>query len=275
MVEMILGDHASAQERLNVALHIVQDTGNRRGQGSALHQLARLQLQRGDINEAVALYRRCLRVNQYLGDAEGLSWTHCRLGGALRLLGQHTQALQHLHQAQFHARQIDDDLAVASCLIELGAVYRDRGDYDAAATYCAEALQAVKAMPIADLAAETHACLVLAEVDVERGEHESALNHLDRVDTVTGHTHSASDQARASELRGDILFARGDVAKSARSWRRAADLYRFAGNPAQVAVVARKLGGLPDAPGVGGAHRWDATPSLDDDDSEWSGSPGG
>lgn len=251
MVETILGDHGSAQNNLTVALRLVEDSGNKRGQGSALHQLARLQLQRGDTKAAVALYERCLDINQALGDVEGLSWTHCRIGAALRILGQYGQAIQHLHQARFHAQQIADDSALASCLIEIGAVYRDQGDPSAAVAYCEQALRAIEAMPIAELAIETHACLTLAEVDFQRGEHAAALAHLDRVDKVTDRTHSAADRARACELRGDIQHEQGRLPDAARAWHRASDLYEHTGNVNRVARLAEKVAGIP---GIGVAN---------------------
>jgi len=245
MVQMILGDHGSAQDNLTAALRIVETTGNKRGQGSALHQLARLQLQRGEPSEAAALYRRCLEVNHELGDTEGLTWTHCRIGGALRLLDQHGPALQHLYQGQFHAQQIGDDAALASCLAEVAAVYRDRGDFDSAALFCEQALETLESMPITDLAIEVQACLALAEVNTERGEYDAAVRYLDRVDRVTDRTHSAADQARSCDLRADIHFARGEPQEAARSWRRAVCLYDNAGNPVRAGAIGRKLDRLP------------------------------
>jgi tetratricopeptide (TPR) repeat protein len=245
MVQLILGDHNGAYDNLNAGLHIVEATGNKRGQGSALHQLARLALQRGDPGAAVRTYRRCLEVNQSLGDIEGLSWTNCRIGSALRILDQYDDALQHLHEGRFHAQQSGDDAALASCLAEMGAVYRDRGDYDTAARYCEQALQTVEAMPVAELAIETEVCLVLAEVNTARGNYRAAMDDLDRVDDVIGRTHSVADEAHACDLRAEIHFKGGEVDESARFWRRAAELYGHVGNPLRAAAVERKLDQLP------------------------------
>jgi tetratricopeptide (TPR) repeat protein len=237
MVQAILGDHTGAHDNLRAALRIVESTGNRRGQGATLHQLARLQMQCGNPVEAITLYRRCLQVNQDLGDVEGLSWTHCRLGGALRAIDQHEQAVRHLHQGQLHAQQSGDDAALASCQAEIGAVYRDRGDHAAAASYCEQALKTVEGMPVPELVIETQACLSLAELNAEGRNDDVAIHYLDRVARVTGRTHSITDQARANDLRADIHFARGDTDEAENYWRRAAELYGHAGNLVQTAMI--------------------------------------
>jgi tetratricopeptide (TPR) repeat protein len=251
MVQVILGDLAGARGSLEAALRLVEADGNKRGQASTLHQLGRLELMRGNAGAAFEFYQRCLDIAQDTQDSEALCWIHCHIAETLRILRQYDKALIHLHQSQFHAKRIGDNSANASSMVEIGSVYRDRGDHQAAVTHCEQALDIVEVMPIPDLAIMTSACIALAEIHNEQRNIETATRYILRAIELAQRTRNTPTEAHAREVYGDIQFAAGEL-DATRTWQHATDLYESIGNTLRAAAVQNKMSttALPVVPQV-------------------------
>jgi DNA-binding SARP family transcriptional activator/tetratricopeptide (TPR) repeat protein len=241
MVHMILGDHAQAQQCLDMVLTFAKGNGTERGQAAILHQLGRLDLLRGDPAGAITRYRQSLDVMQRVDDQEGLCWTHCRLGEAHRMFGQPDQALMHLYQAQCFAHRIGSESAQASILIEISSVYRYRGEIRTAAGYCDQALLIVDAMPIPHLAVTTQMYTALAETNLEQGNFNAATRHAQRAVTLSQQTHNVPAEARAHDILGDIRVADGEFNDGVLAWQLAAELYDRIGITSRTAIVRAKI----------------------------------
>jgi tetratricopeptide (TPR) repeat protein/DNA-binding SARP family transcriptional activator len=239
MVHAILGDHEEARRCLTFALRFTEDEGNERGQASTIHQLGRLEMARDDPAAAIPLYERCLAIAQRLDDHEVLSWTHCRLGEALRLVGRHDQALVHLHQARWSAEKVGERSALARSLAEIGMTYRDQRQYEAAAAHCAEALGIAESVPDEPVVAEV--CTALAEIATTRGEAGVATRYAQRAVTVCRQNHNVTDEARALDVLGDAYLANADAAQARAAWRSAAELYDRIGNLRRARLVQTKV----------------------------------
>lgn len=238
-VLVILGDHEEARRCLVAALRYVEDEGNERGQASTVHQLARLEMARGDPPAAIPLYQRSLDIAKRIDDHEVLAWNHCRLGEALRLVGEHDQALVHLHQARWSAERVGERSALARSLAEIGMTYRDQQQYEAAAAHCTEALGIADAIP--DLAVSAEACTALAEIATTRGDVDLATDYARRAVTVCQQTHNVTDEARALDVLGDAYRSGGEPARARTAWRSAAELYDRVGNLRHASLVHAKV----------------------------------
>jgi tetratricopeptide (TPR) repeat protein/DNA-binding SARP family transcriptional activator len=243
MVLMILGEHQRAWESLTAALRVVEEENNERGQASTLHQLARLEMSRGDLIAAIGLFRRCLDIGQRIDDHEVLCWSHCRIGEALRLTEQHDQALVHLHQALWFAKKIGEQSAVARSLAEIGMAYRDQDNHQAAAAHCEQALTIAESIP--DLAVSAEVCIALAEIKAASGDVASGLRYAHRAVTVCRQIQNVTNEAKALDVLGALRFASGDLDDSRTAWRDAADIYDRTGNPRRASLIQAKLNQLP------------------------------
>lgn len=223
MVLISLGEHEQAARSLYASLHFVEETGNERGQASVLFHLGRLEMSRGDPAAAAGFYQRCLTVAQRTNDHEVLCWSHCMLGEVLRALDKQDLALTHLHQGQFHAQYIGDRSAQAAALTQIAAIYRDRGEHQTATGYCEDALAEVEAVP--DLAVALKIHTTLAEIDLARGEPESALRHASFALEMCRQTHDAMANAHAFSVMGNVSAALDDLSGAIEAWRGAEELY--------------------------------------------------
>jgi tetratricopeptide (TPR) repeat protein len=239
MVQIILGDHDNARNNLESALRIVAADGNERGQAAALHNLGRLELMRGNPRAAVDFLRRCLKIAQQILDSEVLCWTHCRIAEALRGMGEQEEALTHLYQGKLHAERVGDDSALATSMVEIGFIYHDRGEHDAAVAHCEGALKVVEEMPIPDLEIMTSACIAIAEINHELANVEVATQYVLRAIELATDTHNAALEAQAQDVYGDIQSASGESSAAA-AWQYAADMYERLGNVGRAVAVRQK-----------------------------------
>lgn len=241
MVQMNLGENNAAEKNLETALELVQEDEDKRGESVALHHLARLAAIRGDDSKAVDLYQRCLTIAKSADDLQGLCWTNCRIAEPLRILHRHDEALDHLRESQVYAEQLGDDVAQGSILVEIGSIYRERGEHAKAKDNCDLALELVGAMPIPDRAIKASACVALAEIHNEQGDTEAATRCvLDAIEVADG-THHTTIKAHAQEVYGDILFAASEPVPAAQAWQAAIAGYEHIGNVGRVAAIQQKI----------------------------------
>jgi tetratricopeptide (TPR) repeat protein/DNA-binding SARP family transcriptional activator len=243
MVLTILGDHEQARQCLEIALRFAEDEGNERGQASTVHQLARLEMARGNPAAAVPLYLRCLDIAQRIDDHEVLSWTHCRLGEALRLVGEHDQALVNLHQARWFAQRVGEQSALARSLAEIGMTYRDQDQHQVAVAHCEQALEIAESIP--DLAVSAEVCTALAEIATARGHADTATRYALRAVTECRQSRNVTDEAKALDVLGAALLAGAESQQARDAWQSAAELYDRIGNLRHAALIQAKIAKLP------------------------------
>lgn len=261
MVHMILGDYAQSRRSLNTALRYAMEDRNERAQDTCLHLLGRLAMQRGDPATAVELYRRCIDVAQRIDDLVGQCWSHCRIGEPLRLLDQHDDALLHLFRALSLAEHVNEPSAHAHALATIASVYRDKGDPHAAKAHATKALTAAQAIP--DLGVTVQVCIALAEIADECGDSAAAARHARHAVDVCRETHNLSDEARSSEVLGNVLLAAGDIVNAALAWQRAAAGYDRTGNATRAVLVRARIDKVPtDEPGLPAARSGSPSPDL-------------
>jgi hypothetical protein len=104
-------------------------------------------------------------------------------------------------------------------------------------------LTAAEAVP--DLAITVQVCIALAEIAVECGDSAAAVRHARHAVDICQQTRNLSDEARASEVLGTVLFAAGDTAEAAQAWQHAAAIYERTGNRTRALLVGTRVAKLP------------------------------
>ncbi len=226
-------NHDGARQCLEAALDLHGDDV------VLLDELGQLAALRGDLGEAIALYRRGIAAAERVEDAGGLAWLHCHLGQALRAADQVDAALTQLRRARMAARQAGDPAAESAGLAELGAVRHDLGDCPGALADCADALALAEEVP--DLTSAALICVLLAEITTGCRWFDKAVEHARHGVELLRGTQDLATQARVVEALGDALFHSGEPHEAVVTWQQAADLYDHAGLPGLVFRLRGKM----------------------------------
>ncbi|MHC5824835.1 MAG: tetratricopeptide repeat protein, partial [Nostoc sp.] len=96
--EQELGDVSKAQEHYQQALNIcpAEDEEEKAG---IIHNLGYLKANRGEINEALALYKKSLTITEQIGNVQGQAMTLSCLGYIAEQQGNYNQSLDYLQPA--------------------------------------------------------------------------------------------------------------------------------------------------------------------------------
>jgi DNA-binding SARP family transcriptional activator/tetratricopeptide (TPR) repeat protein len=142
-VEREIGHTAASAQRLHAAVEVFRAVGDASAEAWALSQLALLSLGDGDYHRADQLADQSVAAGIRSGDR--LSWAQgLRTQARVRTgQGRFDEAMAALDQVAEFCRAIADTSGEATCLRELGVIYRGVGDVDRARSTLEHALQLV------------------------------------------------------------------------------------------------------------------------------------
>jgi DNA-binding SARP family transcriptional activator/tetratricopeptide (TPR) repeat protein len=142
-----LGGHYLGRQRVHEArmyfssaLALAERVGHPHGTVTSRHNLATAHMELGEIELAIDIYERLLRVDCEMGDRSGQAWTLHQLGSAYRCLGHFGPALRNYRAALEIRCEIGAVRGQGETLTGLGALHYQRGEYIEAADYCMRAL---------------------------------------------------------------------------------------------------------------------------------------
>jgi DNA-binding SARP family transcriptional activator len=225
-----------------VAAESARETADRLGEAWVLHNLG-WALARLRDEEAFGYLEQALAVRRELGDTRGEAQTAIGLGeGYLKVRGPGEEAVKYLRLATDLLRPTDMLSLRAIALNNLGEVYLDLGDLDAAEECCAEAR---------DIWRETggygegHALHNLGRVYLALGRIDDAAASL--TDAIDAHRTSGELAGQATALKhlGHARSAAGDLAAARNSWTEALSIFEQINERAEATEVAAALASLP------------------------------
>jgi tetratricopeptide (TPR) repeat protein len=87
------GDLDQAMQLYRQSASIDEQLGDLKGKSATLHEMAYIFVTRGDLDQAMQLYRQSLQIQEQLGDLKGKSATLAMLAQVLIARNQHPSAL--------------------------------------------------------------------------------------------------------------------------------------------------------------------------------------
>ncbi len=140
ILDLRLGDHAAAAERLRSAAEIFARLGDLRGETLCVLNGSSALLYDGRHREAHEAARRALELSQAAGNELLVASALSNLGDAERHLGAHDDAIDHLARAAAIERRLGRDASMANALCELALAYLGADRLDEAAGVADELL---------------------------------------------------------------------------------------------------------------------------------------
>jgi diguanylate cyclase (GGDEF)-like protein len=127
------GNMVLAGECLNRALDLSRQIGRREAEAEALNGLAVVSLTLGDVEQATAHLSESLEIWRSIGNFKGEISCLSNLGALHTQVGKYATAVELLSSAYalIQERMPDPELE-ANCLINIGNIYQDQGEYPAA-----------------------------------------------------------------------------------------------------------------------------------------------
>ncbi|MCI5227874.1 MAG: tetratricopeptide repeat protein, partial [Candidatus Electrothrix sp. AX2] len=114
---------------LNIRLTISRKTGDCKDEGTCLNNLGRIYAQRGELEEALICYDKCLIIYRDISNRQGEATVLDGIAIIFRIQGKYELALQYYEQSLSVKQEIGDQHGEGRTLNNLGMLYDAQKDY--------------------------------------------------------------------------------------------------------------------------------------------------
>ncbi len=236
-VARLRGDFDAAQALFRRAATLLHETGDNEGEAEALHSLATIARRRGDCTVAFTYLDRAVEL---AGEHSALQ-TKCSntRGLCLTAMGEWTAAEREFRAALQSAEERQDAYYARLIPHNLGVPAMIRGDFGEALRWMNRMLRAGAERP--PLPQEATAHLNVARCQLYRGDLSECEKHLDQTLEYCQLFNLVAPRAETFETYGNLYRERGDHARAAEFYERAARAYDEAGvNLSQCELMEEK-----------------------------------
>jgi CHAT domain-containing protein len=236
-----------ALEKIESALLLFREVGDRSGEANALQVLGFLNSLLGGKQKALEYYGQELQLRRELKDGRGEAQSLGNLGVIYNVMGEAQQALEHYRQALPLLRAYNNRRIEAVTLNNIAALYKELGDLRQASRYLDQAL--LKFETERDRRGQAMALNNLGQIHSTLGARAKALEFYEWALSISREIKDAQIEAGALHNIGLIYDAMGETAKALDQFNHALPMLRAAGDRYLEAVTLAALGRIHHALG--------------------------
>ena len=172
------GDYNLALDYLEQSLVIQQEIGNPKEEGITLNNIGQIYKSKGDYDTALQYLERSLGIYRQIGNWKGESSVLNNLSQIHKTRGDFYLALDCLEQSLAIQQRIGNRSGVITVLNNIAGIHRSRGDYDLALDYLQQSL--VMAHQIGLKSGEGTILNNISQIHKAKGNYDSALQYLEQ-----------------------------------------------------------------------------------------------
>jgi len=140
----VQGDIPKALEYYHKSLKIEEKIGDKEGIATSLNNFGSIYHDQGDIQKALEYYHKSLIIYEEIGNKEGIAMSFGNIAYSYEHQGDIPKALEYYHKSLKIREDIGHKLGMASCYNNIGAIYSDQGDTSKALDYLNKCLKLVE-----------------------------------------------------------------------------------------------------------------------------------
>jgi len=234
------GDFDLAQEYLNEASALTEETGDRLWKLACLFALTYLQGSKGEYNDAISTGQRCLQLSRDYGIVYFVTPTLTTLGWIYHDLSNIELALQY-HKEALKAKNVicKGDLPF---LVDLAMDYLYKKDYVNAEKYFTDANGMIPLYRGAMWRFKTRVLLGFGEISFAKGDYSQALKSADEALAMSEKAGAKKYIAKGLKLKAEALAEIGNIGEAIKLMENALKLAQQVGNPPLLWQIHYTLG---------------------------------
>jgi serine phosphatase RsbU (regulator of sigma subunit)/Tfp pilus assembly protein PilF len=140
-VYMTQGDIPKALEYYHKSLKIQEEIGDKEGLTTSLNNIGNIYDNQGDIPKALAYYHKSLKIREIIGDKKGIAQSLNNIGFIYNEQGDIPKALEYHHKSLKIKEEIGHKEGIAHSLNNIGMIYNSQGDIPKALEYYHKSLK--------------------------------------------------------------------------------------------------------------------------------------
>ena len=207
MIYHLYGQYETALAYLQRSLTILQEIGDRAGEGTTLNNISQIYKARGDYDTALAYLQRSLTISQEIGDRAGEGTTLNNISQIYDAKGDYETALAYLQRSLTIRQEIGDRAGEGTTLNNISLIYMARGDYETALAYLQRSLTIRQ--EIGDRAGMIATLHNMGMIALQKQDRQQAMKYEMQAYTIARETGDAMGLFHVGPIVGQILFADG------------------------------------------------------------------
>jgi len=136
----VRGEFDQALEYYQKCLKIKEELGDEQGIANSLNNIGVIHETQGDYAKALECHNQCLKVKERIGNKNGMSKSYMNIGIIYYKIGNYLAALDHYQKGLSIQREMNDKKGIANSLNNIGLIYDKQGDYTQALEYFQKSL---------------------------------------------------------------------------------------------------------------------------------------
>ena len=224
------------------------DREQKRDRGRALVRLGDGCQFRGDLKEAMSIYRESEQLFLEIHDRDGLSACHMNTGALLSKCGDYDGAMKRYEESLEIEKELGDRAGVSKCFVNMGVILRKRGDYDGAMKRYEESLEIMKEL---DDRAGMSFCYKNMGIILEmRGDYDEAMRRFQESLGIAQDLDDRDGMSWCYNNMGVILARRRDNDGAIRRFQQSLEIARELGDRFLMSNCYANMGVAYEAQGV-------------------------
>ena len=233
------GDYEVALDYLQQSLTLIQQIGDKAGEGTTLNNISTLYHAQGDYETALAYLKQSLTIWQQIGDKAGEGTTLNNLSQIYDAQGDYATALMCLKQSLAIQQQIGDIKGESVTLNNISQILQVQGDYETALEYSKRDLAICQ--QIGDKAGEGATLNNISQIYDAQGDYATALGYLKQSLTIRQQIGDKAGEGTTLSNIGSIYHAQGDYATALAYLKQALAIMQQIGNIQGESVILNNL----------------------------------
>lgn len=223
-------------------LEIAKRTGNKKDQGQILNNIAAIYKDEGKTELALENYRLSIALHNAIGNTAGISSGLNNIGLIYQNQGQLLTALDYYKRAL----EIDDSLGskegVAVAYHNIGSVYKDIGEYEDALGYYRKSLAIEQKLK--DKYNEAYTCNAIGNIYFEQKKFGEALAEYEKALAIREEIEDKKGMAYSLRSIGTVQENTGEKQKAIANYRRSLALFREVDSEWGASTVLYSMGNI-------------------------------
>jgi len=242
------GDIPKALEYYHKSLKIDEEIGNKNGIANSLNNIGFVYKNQGDIPNALEFYHKSLKLYEEIGDKIGLAASLSNIGIVYYFQGDTYKAVEFLHKSLKIEEEIGNKSGIAYSFNNIGAVYNNDGDIPKALEYYHKSLKIDE--ETGDKNAIAISLYNIGSLYVDQGDIPKALELYRKGLKI--HEAMGNKRGLASSLYniGDIELSHGDLEQAFDYGSRGLVIAREIGSPELISSNAHLLSQVSKKQGI-------------------------
>jgi CHAT domain-containing protein/Tfp pilus assembly protein PilF len=232
----------SAIAQFEIALKLLREAGDRRGEAATLTWLGVIYSELGEKQKALEYYSQSLPLSRATGDRRGEAAILNNIGQVYSDLGEKQKALEYYSQSLPLLRATGDRSGEAVTLNNIGNVYSELGEQQKALEYYSQSLPLSRAT--GDRSGEAVTLTNIGNVYSELGEKQKALEYYSQSLPLSRATGDRSGEAVTLNNIGSVYSELGEKQKALEYYSQSLPLFRALGDRREEAVTLNNIGSV-------------------------------